>query len=106
MRAFAAVRVAAGAVTTSTAASRSCSCIAVPANPADIASAGAGDVWAVDADGLASPEPATLRAALGDEAFEEYLGRGRSVTTDEAFELGAALAGATSIGSAAGHPHV
>jgi hypothetical protein len=72
---------------------------------ADIASPGTGDAWAVDADGLPSPEPATLRAALGDEAFEECWGRGRSMTTDEAFELGAALAGATSIGSAASQPH-
>jgi hypothetical protein len=66
---------------------------------------GTGDVWAVDADGLGSPEPATLRAALGDEAFEDYWGRGRSVTIDEAFELGGTLTGGTSTGSAASYPH-
>jgi predicted ATPase/DNA-binding SARP family transcriptional activator len=58
---------------------------------ASVVSPKAGEFWAIDADGIASPEPVSLTATIGDAMFNEQWARGRGMSTDEAMTAGQLL---------------
>jgi hypothetical protein len=58
---------------------------------ANVVSPKTGEFWAIDADGIASPEPLSLTATIGDPMFDEQWARGRAMTIDEAMAAGQGL---------------
>lgn len=53
---------------------------------ASVASPGTRAFWAIDAEGLGVAESLTVRAAIGDDAFDEQWARGRALTSEEAVD--------------------